>query len=89
MSGLVEFSMQTADGSITKLNDFAFLIVGVENFLRKIYAFIGPELPGQPDSTSLLLGLPWLYSVDAITKNRDFHWPSEIQLITNIEKRRG
>ncbi|RKF65978.1 hypothetical protein OnM2_000012 [Erysiphe neolycopersici] len=72
LNNLMGFSMQTADGSITQLNDFAVLIVGVGNIYRKIHAFIRPELSNQPDSTSLLLGLPWLYSVDATIKIRDF-----------------
>ncbi|KAI1003103.1 hypothetical protein K3495_g5100 [Podosphaera aphanis] len=66
MNGLKGFSMQTADGWITPLNDFAVLVVRVGHVLWKIHAFIRPEIPGQPDSTNLLLGLPWLYSVNAI-----------------------
>ncbi|RKF78731.1 hypothetical protein GcC1_053046, partial [Golovinomyces cichoracearum] len=66
MNGLKGFSMQKADGSITPLNDFAVLVVGVGHVFRKIHAFIRPEIPEQPDSTNLLLGLSWLYSVNAI-----------------------
>ncbi|RKF78738.1 hypothetical protein GcC1_053032 [Golovinomyces cichoracearum] len=72
MNGLKVFSMQTADGSITPLNYFAVLVVVVGHVFRKIHALIRPEIPGQPDSTNLLLGLPWLYSVNPILAIRDF-----------------
>ncbi|RKF84333.1 hypothetical protein GcM1_113001 [Golovinomyces cichoracearum] len=72
MNGLKGFSMQTVDGSITPLNDFAVLVVGVGHIFWKIYAFIRLEIPGQPDSMNLLLGLPWLHSVNAILEIRDF-----------------
>ncbi|TQS37026.1 hypothetical protein Golomagni_02513 [Golovinomyces magnicellulatus] len=60
------------DGSITPLKDFAVLVVGVGHVFQKIHAFIQPEIPGQPDSTNLLLRLPWPYSVNAILAIRDF-----------------
>ncbi|RKF71936.1 hypothetical protein GcM1_249042 [Golovinomyces cichoracearum] len=46
MNGPKCFSMSTADGSITPLNDFAVLVVGVGHVFRKIHAFIRPEIPG-------------------------------------------
>ncbi|TQS37289.1 hypothetical protein Golomagni_02245 [Golovinomyces magnicellulatus] len=54
MNALKGFSMQTADVSITPLNDFSVLVVGVGHVFRKIHTFIRPEIPGQPDSTNLL-----------------------------------
>lgn len=66
------YSIQTADGSIIPFKDFAILIIMVDNVFGKTHAFFRPELPGTSNSTSLFLGLPWLYSIDAEIKIREF-----------------
>ncbi|KAI0996638.1 hypothetical protein K3495_g11544 [Podosphaera aphanis] len=63
--GITPWSMVTADGNSTPLLEFVKCTVGIGGVWRTIYAFKRPEILGKTDPTHLLLGLPWLFSVDA------------------------
>lgn len=63
--GFYGLTMQTADHNETVLQHWVQIDVGVEGLWRQIRAFVGPDgTPGR-ERLSLLLGLPWLYSVNA------------------------
>ncbi|KAI1000793.1 hypothetical protein K3495_g7404 [Podosphaera aphanis] len=64
--------MVTADGNSTPLPEFVKCTVGIGGVWRTIYAFKRPEIPGKTDPSHLLLGLPWLFSVDARINIRQF-----------------
>ena len=54
-------TMTVADGNHTRLNHWVTFEIDVDGIRRPIWAFINPR----NTSTKLLLGLPWLKSVDA------------------------
>lgn len=66
--------METADHKKTDLHFYTEFEVQVENIVRKIKCFVGSEsydiLGNIVDQYRLLLGLPWLYSVNAIINIR-------------------
>ncbi|SLM37975.1 Ribonuclease H-like domain [Lasallia pustulata] len=67
--GFAGLTMKTADHRETQLHHWVYLELGVEAIWRQIRCFVAPELqfPVQGlDHLSLLLGIPWLYSVNAI-----------------------
>ena len=68
--GFKGLSMRTADHREAVLQHYVVLRLSVEGIVRDIKCFVAPELPhttasGQTEYLSLILGLPWLYSVDA------------------------
>lgn len=72
--GFKGMAMRVANGSITSLSEYTRLSIGVAGLWRTIYCFVIPEeaeeiLPAS--EVKLLLGLPWLHSVDAIIGIRD------------------
>jgi len=73
--GFKGLSMRTADHRETILYHFVWLRLSVASIVRDIRCFVAPELPhttffGQTEYLSLILGLPWLYSVDALISIR-------------------
>ena len=67
--GFKGLSMRTADHRETVLQHWVWLRVSVEGIVRDIRCFVAPELPhttssGEIEYLSLILGIPWLYSVD-------------------------
>ena len=67
--GFKGLSMRTADHRETILHHWVWLRVSVEGIVRDIRCFVAPELPhttssGEIEYLSLILGIPWLYSVD-------------------------
>lgn len=68
--GFKGLSMRTADHRETVLLHWVWLRLAVEGIMRDIRCFVAPELPhttatGDTEYLSLILGIPWLYSVDA------------------------
>ena len=65
--GFAGLSMRCADHRETPMKYFIDLQVGVQNIWRETRAFVAPEQTGSVVSQpiSLLLGLPWLWAVDA------------------------
>lgn len=72
--GLAGLTMETADHKETRLHSWTELTLEVEGIIRTIKCFIGPEsydLFGNIiEQYRLLLGLPWLYSVNAVINIR-------------------
>lgn len=67
--GFKGMAMRVANGSITPLREYAIAKVGVAGIWRTINCFVLPQeteniLPGS--DVCMLLGLPWLYSVNAV-----------------------
>jgi hypothetical protein len=63
-------SMRTADYRKTMLLHWIWLRVSIEGIVRDIRCFVAPELPHvdghrRTEYMSLILGLPWVYLVDA------------------------
>ncbi|SLM35366.1 hypothetical protein LPUS_04613 [Lasallia pustulata] len=66
--GFAGLTMKTADHRETLLHHWVYLDLGVEDIWRQICCFVAPELPFPVpgmEHLSLLLGIPWLYSVNA------------------------
>ncbi len=68
--GFKGLSMRTADHRDTILEYWVWLHIGVEGVWRDIRCFVAPEVvsvteSGRSEYLSLILGIPWLYSVDA------------------------
>lgn len=68
--GFKGLSMRTADHRDTVLQHWVWLHIGVEGIWRNIRCFVAPEVvavteSGRAEYLSLILGIPWLYSVDA------------------------
>ena len=67
--GFAGLTMKTADHRETLLHHWVYLEIGVEGIWRQIRCFVAPELASPvsgAEHLSLLLGIPWLYSVNAI-----------------------
>ena len=69
--GLRGLSMRTADYRDTPLHHWVLLRIDVEGVIRDIRCFVVSQVPhttasGQTEYISLILGIPWLYSVDAV-----------------------
>ena len=68
--GFKGLSMRTADHRDTVLEYWVWLHVAVEGVWRHIRCFVAPEVvsvseTGRSEYLGLILGIPWLYSVDA------------------------
>lgn len=68
--GFKGLSMRTADHRDTPLQHWVWLHIGVEGIWRYIRCFVAPEVvsvteSGRSEHLSLILGIPWLYAVDA------------------------
>ncbi len=68
--GFKGLSMRTADMRETLLQYWVWLRVAVAGVVRDIRCFVAPEIinhtsSGEAEYLSLILGIPWLYSVDA------------------------
>ncbi len=68
--GFKGLSMRTADHRDTVLQHWVWLHLGVEGIWRNIRCFVAPEVvsvteSGRTEYLGLILGIPWLYSVDA------------------------
>ena len=71
--GFHGMSMTTADHKEHMLLHWVLVEVGVQGIWRKIRCFIGPDLslvPGHSEHLSLLLGIPWLFAVNAVISIR-------------------
>ena len=71
--GFHGMSMTTADHKEHMLLHWVLLEVGVQGIWRKIRCFLGPDLPlvpGHSEHLSLLLGIPWLFAVNAFISIR-------------------
>ena len=73
--GFKGLSMRTADHRESSLQDWVWIRVSVEGIARDIRCFVAPELlqtttSGRTEHLSLILGLPWLYSVDVFISIR-------------------
>ncbi|KAI6249648.1 hypothetical protein HI914_02133 [Erysiphe necator] len=62
--------VSTTDGGATELKEFTYFNVGVSGIWRRVYAFIRPYDKKGPGELHLLLGLPWLYEVNAVISVR-------------------
>lgn len=72
--GFQGLAMKTADHRQTVLHYWVNLTLVVEGIERTIRCFVGPEIlpvDGRPAKQTLLLGLPWLYSVNAYISIRE------------------
>ena len=73
--GFEGLSMRTADHRETLLHHWVWVRVSVEGIMRDIRCFVAPALTnvtyaGETEHLSFILGLPWLYAVDAIISIR-------------------
>lgn len=72
-AGFSGMSMRTADNKETTLQHIVKFTLNVQEIIRPVQAFVAP-----PDNNtsaswfSLLLGIPWLYQVDATIRIRQF-----------------
>lgn len=72
-AGFSGMSMRTTDNKETALQHIVKFTLNVQGIIRPVQAFIAP-----PDNNtsaswfSLLLGIPWLYQVDATVRIRQF-----------------
>lgn len=66
--GVRSLTMHTSDGSKVALTHWVKFHTEVSGLYRHVWAFVAPHSGGP---LSLLLGLPWLESVDAVFKIRD------------------
>ncbi|RKF82572.1 hypothetical protein GcC1_013040, partial [Golovinomyces cichoracearum] len=63
-------TMGTANGDSTQLHQYTEINICVEELWRTIQVFVRP--PTTNDRSNLILGLPWLYDLDADSKIRKF-----------------
>ena len=65
--GFEGLTMNTADYKETQLKHWVWLNVGCENIWRQISCFVAPQIyiSGSGEHFSLLLGIPWLWMVNA------------------------
>ena len=73
--GFQGLSMRTADHRETLLHHWVWVRVAVEGIMRDIRCFVAPAITnitsaGETEHLSLILGLPWLFAVDAIISIR-------------------
>ena len=69
--GFRGLSILVADHRERLLHHYVWLRVSVEGIVRDIRCFVAPDIPhstetGHVEYLSLILGVPWLYSVDAV-----------------------
>ncbi len=72
--GFRGLTMRTADHRETLLEHWVWLNVGVEGVWRSIRCFVAPELvtlSGEIGYLGLIIGIPWLWSVNVIIAMRD------------------
>ncbi len=66
-------SMRTADNKETALQYVVKFTLNVQGIVRPVQAFVAPPDDNASSSWfSLLLGIPWLYQVDATIRIREF-----------------
>ena len=72
-------TMRTADKRETTLYHYVCLDIGVEGIWRSIRCFVAPELEEYRKrsrylsaETQMLLGIPWLFDVNAVIRIREF-----------------
>ncbi|POS83490.1 hypothetical protein EPUL_004983, partial [Erysiphe pulchra] len=70
-SGLNGLTMNVADGSSARLTHYAELKIGVHGIWRRVEAFVRLFSEDNKEDIHLLLGLPWLFTVDAKIKIKD------------------
>ena len=68
--GFKGLTMQTADHHESLLESYVGFDLCVEGIWRAIRCFVSPTVRGVTEEPRLLLGLPWLYSVNAIISVR-------------------
>ena len=68
--GFKGLTMQTADHHESLLESYVGFDLCVEGIWRAIRCFVSPTVRGITEEPRLLLGLPWLYSVNAIISVR-------------------
>ena len=68
--GFKGLTMQTADSFESTLEHYVAFDVCVEGVWRSVRCFVSPAIRGKYEEPRLLLGLPWLYSVDAFISVR-------------------
>ncbi|RKF57444.1 hypothetical protein OnM2_074041 [Erysiphe neolycopersici] len=69
--GFGGLTMNVADGISSRLTHYSEYEIRVCGIWRKIEAFVRPSWEKNADEIHLLLGLPWLHSVDARIEIRD------------------
>jgi len=72
--GFAGLSMRTADNRETVLHFWVTVVIGVAGVWRTIHCFVGPEISFHSDQgqkMTLILGLPWLWLVNAHISIRD------------------
>ena len=68
--GFMGLCMETADHRETMLQHWVMFDFCCEGLWRTVRCFVNPNIPGVPDSPRLLLGLPWLYDINAVISIR-------------------
>ena len=68
--GFEGLTMQTADHFEAMLEYYIGFDLCVEGIWRYVRCFVAPEVRGRPQEPRILLGLPWLYSVNAFISVR-------------------
>ena len=64
--GFLGLAINTADGNFSRLDSYVVFDMEVMGIRRTVHAFCRPRPPKRDDNDlHLLLGLPWLYDVDA------------------------
>jgi hypothetical protein len=63
--GFSGLTMNVADGNIAELTHYATFKIGVYGIWRRVEAFVRPCNERNVDDIHLLLGMPWLHSVNA------------------------
>jgi hypothetical protein len=69
--------MRTADRRDVQLDEFVCLDISVAGVRRRVQCVVNPAMMAQepqnrPDSAEILLGIPWLFDVNAVLRIRDF-----------------
>lgn len=69
--GFNGLTMNVADGSSAKLTHYSQFEIGVLGIWPKVEAFVRPFSDDNREEVHLLLGLPWLHTVDAKIRIKD------------------
>ena len=73
--GFHGLAMRTADNRNTQLHHWVWIKVTVEGITREVRCLVAPDITavdatGRVDQLSLILGMPWLWDVDALISIR-------------------
>ena len=68
--GFMGLCMETADHRETMLQHWVTFDFCCEGLWRTVRCFVNPTIPGISDFPRLLLGLPWLYDINAVISIR-------------------